>query len=91
MATGHHGLPSAQPGRAQTSTTRGLRIHAGEMAKLIEAPVDAHAAREMSAIESAGIEEWIGAGNRDVDALLDLDAGTPVRWVDGVGFVEGEA
>jgi hypothetical protein len=40
--------------------------------------------------ESADLEEWTrGLPEEDTEALVDSNAGQPVRWVSGEGWVEG--
>ena len=37
-----------------------------------------------------GLEEWTrGLPEEDTEALVNSNAGTPVRWVSGEGWVEG--
>ena len=34
-----------------------------------------------------GLEEWFASGQDDTAALCDPNAGVPIRWVEGVGWV----
>ena len=45
---------------------------------------------ESTELAEQGLEEWIrGLPEEDTEALLDNNAGKPVRWVPGEGWVEG--
>lgn len=45
---------------------------------------------ESAELAEQGLEEWTrGLPEEDAEALLDSDAGKPVRWVSGEGWVEG--
>ena len=45
---------------------------------------------ESAAIAEQGLEEWAGSlPEEDAAALVDIDAGRPIRWVSGEGWVEG--
>ena len=45
---------------------------------------------ESTELAEQGLEEWIsGLPEEDTEALLDSNAGKPVRWVSGEGWVEG--
>jgi hypothetical protein len=42
-------------------------------------------------LTDAGFQAWADAlPADDVRAMVDLDAGAPVRWVPGVGWLEGD-
>lgn len=38
-------------------------------------------------LEREGLEQWFALGQDDTAALCDPDAGVPLRWVEGVGWV----
>jgi hypothetical protein len=38
-------------------------------------------------VEREGLEEWFASGQDDTAALCDPNAGVPIRWVEGVGWV----
>ena len=44
---------------------------------------------ETSSLELQGVSEWFAQGKDDAEAILDLTAGTSVRWLENVGWVEG--
>lgn len=45
---------------------------------------------ESSTLAERGLEEWTrGLPGEDTAALVDGNAGKPVRWVPGEGWVEG--
>src|ERR1700683_4475959 len=47
---------------------------------------------ESADLAEQGLAEWThGLPEEDAEALVDNSAGTPVRWVPGVGWVEGHA
>lgn len=39
----------------------------------------------------AGLAEWGASLPADDEGLVDMSAGTPVRWVEGLGWVEDPA
>ena len=43
---------------------------------------------ETESFVDAGLAEWASLLPNDADSLVDTDAGTPVRWVAGEGWVE---
>lgn len=45
---------------------------------------------ESAEMERLGLEEWLGGLDTDADELLDLDAGTDVRWEPGCGWTGGD-
>jgi hypothetical protein len=49
-------------------------------------PSEPSAPRERP-LERQGLEEWFAAGEDDTAALCDPNAGAPLRWVEGVGWV----
>ena len=45
---------------------------------------------ESTELAEQGLEEWTrGLPEEDTEALVDSNAGKPVRWVSGEGWVEG--
>jgi len=45
---------------------------------------------ESAGLAEQGLEEWTrGLPEEDTEALVDSNAGQPVRWVSGEGWVEG--
>ncbi len=45
---------------------------------------------ESAELAEQGLEEWTrGLPDEDTEALVDSNAGKPVRWVPGEGWVEG--
>jgi hypothetical protein len=49
-----------------------------------------HPHPESSDLAEQGLEEWTrGLPEEDAAALLDINAGRPIRWVSGEGWVEG--
>ena len=45
---------------------------------------------ESTELAGQGLEEWTrGLPVEDTEALVNSNAGTPVRWVSGEGWVEG--
>ena len=45
---------------------------------------------ESAELAGQGLEEWTrGLPEEDTEALVNSNAGTPVRWVSGEGWVEG--
>ena len=45
---------------------------------------------ESAELAEQGLEEWTrGLPEEDTEALVDSNAGKPVRWVSGEGWVEG--
>ena len=45
---------------------------------------------ESTELAGQGLEEWTrGLPEEDTEALVNSNAGTPVRWVSGEGWVEG--
>jgi len=45
---------------------------------------------ESGDLAEQGLEEWThGLPEEDTEALVDSNAGKPVRWVSGEGWVEG--
>ena len=45
---------------------------------------------ESAELAEQGLEEWTrGLPKEDSEALVDSNAGRPVRWVSGEGWVEG--
>ncbi len=45
---------------------------------------------ESADLAEQGLEEWTrGLPQEDTEALVDNNAGKPVRWVSGEGWVEG--
>ena len=38
-------------------------------------------------LEREGLEDWFTLGQDDTRALCDPNAGVPLRWVDGIGWV----
>jgi Arc/MetJ-type ribon-helix-helix transcriptional regulator len=45
---------------------------------------------ESADLAEQGLEEWTrGLPEEDTEALVDSNAGQPVRWVSGEGWVEG--
>lgn len=45
---------------------------------------------ESTELADQGFEEWMrGLPEEDADAIVDSNAGRPVRWVPGEGWVEG--
>ncbi|GAB4336374.1 MAG: hypothetical protein Kow0010_24160 [Dehalococcoidia bacterium] len=47
-----------------------------------------HPHPEAAELADAGLEEWTASLPEGDEQLLDMSAGTPVRWVDGEGWVE---
>jgi hypothetical protein len=46
---------------------------------------------ESSELADAGLDDWGGRSRRgEADELLDPDAGKPVRWVRGKGWVDAK-
>jgi hypothetical protein len=45
---------------------------------------------EAAELAEAGLSEW-GANLPEGDDLVDVNAGKPVRWVEGQGWVEDSA
>ena len=46
---------------------------------------------ESAELADQGMEAWARAlPEEDAEALVDHDAGTPVRWIPGEGWVEGQ-
>jgi hypothetical protein len=43
---------------------------------------------ETESFVDAGLAEWASLLPNDADSLVDTDAGTPIRWVSGEGWVE---
>ncbi len=43
---------------------------------------------ETESFVDAGLAEWASLLPNDADSLVDADAGTPIRWVSGEGWVE---
>jgi hypothetical protein len=42
-------------------------------------------------LAGAGFDDWAGRLPKDsASDLVDLDAGAPVRWVQGEGWIEGD-
>ena len=52
----------------------------------VPVPSEPSAPRERE-LESQGLEEWFASGEHDTAALCDPNAGVPLRWVEGVGWV----
>lgn len=54
--------------------------------------LDARAPNEESRqLEQAGLKEWFSAlPEEDVSELVDVEGGTPIRWVHGKGWLRGE-
>jgi hypothetical protein len=49
-----------------------------------------HPHPESAELAEQGLEEWTrGLPEEDAAALVDSNAGRPIRWVSGVGWVEG--
>jgi len=47
---------------------------------------------ESADLAEQGLEEWTrGLPEEDTEALVDVSAGRPVRWVPGEGWVEGRS
>ena len=47
---------------------------------------------EGQALAEAGFDEWArGLPHEDTDTLIDLNSGTPVRWIPGEGWREEPA
>jgi len=45
---------------------------------------------ESTELAEQGFEEWSrGLPEEDAEALVDMSAGKPIRWVPGKGWVEG--
>jgi len=45
---------------------------------------------ESAALAEQGLEEWTrGLPEEDAETLVDANAGKPVRWLPGEGWVEG--
>ena len=45
---------------------------------------------ESAELAEQGLEEWtLGLPKENTDSLVDRNAGKPVRWVSGKGWVEG--
>jgi hypothetical protein len=45
---------------------------------------------ETDVLAEQGLEEWARSlPEEDIQALVDSDAGNPVRWIPGEGWVEG--
>ena len=45
---------------------------------------------ESADLAEQGLEEWArGLPEEDTEALVDVSAGKPVRWIPGEGWVEG--
>lgn len=45
---------------------------------------------ESAGLAEQGIEEWAdGLPEEDAAAVVDINAGRPIRWVSGEGWVEG--
>ena len=50
-----------------------------------------HPHPESAELAEQGLEEWTrGLPEEDTDSLLDGNAGKPVRWVSGEGWLEGQ-
>ncbi len=46
---------------------------------------------ESADLAGQGLEEWMRSlPEEDSEALLDSKAGTPIRWIPGEGWTEGE-
>ena len=46
---------------------------------------------EATLVAEAGLADWGASLPEDGEGLIDLSAGTPVRWVEGTGWVEDSA
>jgi hypothetical protein len=46
---------------------------------------------EAALVAEAGLADWGASLPEDGEGLIDLSAGTPVRWVEGTGWVEDSA
>ena len=60
------------------------------MSQPASAPHEAHSPDERQRdprLEREGLEQWFALGPDDTAALCDPDAGVPLRWVEGVGWV----
>ena len=44
---------------------------------------------EAAEMAEIGLADWAAGLPSDDEGLVDVDAGTPVRWVEGQGWVEG--
>lgn len=43
---------------------------------------------ETESFVDAGLAEWASLLPNDAESLVDADAGTPIRWIAGEGWVE---
>jgi len=48
----------------------------------------AHPHPEAASLNDAGLEAWSESLPKGDEGLVDVSAGTPVRWVEGEGWVE---
>lgn len=47
-----------------------------------------HPHPEAAELADAGLDEWAASLPEGDEGLVDMSAGTPVRWVEGEGWVE---
>jgi metal-responsive CopG/Arc/MetJ family transcriptional regulator len=47
-----------------------------------------HPHSDIADLADSGLEEWITSLPPDDEALVDVNAGTAVRWVEGEGWIE---
>ena len=47
-----------------------------------------HPHPEAAELADAGLDEWAAALPEGDEGLVDMSAGTPLRWVEGEGWVE---
>jgi hypothetical protein len=50
-----------------------------------------HPHPEVAELADTGLADWGASLPRDDDGLVDVNAGKPVRWVEGQGWVEESA
>ena len=48
----------------------------------------AHPHPEAAELADAGLDEWAASLPEGDEGLVDMSAGTPIRWVEGEGWVE---
>jgi hypothetical protein len=61
-----------------------IRRRRAELFRSLESPP-----LEPEDLAEAGLAEWAASLPPDDEQLVDIQAGTPVRWVEGEGWVEG--
>ena len=80
--------PAFAKGACSRLKHRSLHLIDGRQAALLQSIRRPHA--DSVALVATGLADWVSDLPAD-EGLVDVDAGTPVRWVEGKGWKKGRA